>query len=150
MTSAPERVGIALALLLLAAALMSSIGWTQTADQPPAFDPEFFPRIVLWVLMALTAAGLIAESLLKGGVSADNVLRSVVLALGMLCFAWAMARYGFFLTGAAFSVLALPLLGARNPLVIVGFALLVPGSIVGLFNHVLTMPLPTSPFSYMF
>ena len=154
MTTRIERAGVTLALFLTAAGLMAGIGWQDSTGMPPAFAPEFFPRIVLWLLLGLTALGFLAEVFRgvpgSGDDSAWRLLRVAVIILAMLVFAWAMMRFGFFLTGAAFSVLALPLLGLRNPLVILAFAVGVPGALVGLFNHLLTMPLPTSPFSYMF
>ncbi len=150
MTALFERAGVTLALFLASGAMMASIGWRDTTGMPPAFSPEFFPRIVLSVLLVLTALGLALELARKGGSSGGQILRAAVLAAAMVAFAWAMTRLGFFLTGAGFSVLALLLLGLRNPLVIGAFALGVPGALVGLFNHVLIMPLPTSPFSHMF
>lgn len=150
MTAPFERAGVTLALFLASGAMMASIGWRDATGMPPAFAPEFFPRIVLWVLLALTALGLMVELTRKGGSSDGQFLRVAVVAAAMVAFAWAMMRLGFFLTGAGFSVLALFLMGLRNPLVIMAFALGVPGALVGLFNHVLIMPLPTSPFSYLF
>lgn len=162
MTTRIERAGVTLALFLTAAGLMAGIGWRDGTGMPPAFAPEFFPRIVLWLLLGLTALGFLAEVFrgapgtgpgtgpATGDHSAWRLLRVAVIILAMLVFAWAMMRFGFFLTGAGFSILALPLLGLRNPLVILAFAIGVPGALVGLFNHLLTMPLPTSPFSYMF
>ena len=154
MTSRIERAGVTLALFLAAAALMASIGWHDADGLPPAFAPEFFPRIVLWLLLGLTALGFVLEVFRGAGAANDDspwrLLRVAVLAVAMLVFAWAMLRFGFLLTAAAFSALALPLMGLRNPLVIAVFALGVPGALVGLFNHLLTMPLPTSPFSHLF
>ena len=154
MTTRVERAGVTLALFLAAAALMAGIGWRDGSGMPPAFAPEFFPRIVLWLLLGLTGLGFVQE-VLRGasGASEDTpwrLLRVGLVTAAMLVFAWAMMRFGFFLTAAVFSALALPLMGLRNPLVVLAFALGLPGALVGLFNHLLTMPLPTSPFSYMF
>lgn len=154
MTTRVERAGVTLALFLAAAALMASIGWRDSSGMPPAFAPEFFPRLVLWLLLGLAGLGFVQECVGGTGSAGDDsgwrLLRAAVLTVAMLVFAWAMMRFGFFLTAAVFSALALPLMGLRNPLVIFAFALGLPGALVGLFNHLLTMPLPTSPFSYMF
>jgi len=153
MTTRVERAGVTLALFLGAAALMAGIGWRDGTGMPPAFAPEFFPRIVLWLLLGLTGLGFVLEVVRggpSGGDSAWRLARAAVLTAAMLVFAWAMMRYGFFLTAAAFSVLALPLMGLRNPLVVLAFALGLPGALVALFNHLLIMPLPTSPFGHMF
>lgn len=150
MTTVIERAAVALALFLTAAAMMGSIGWTNGSGMQPAFSPTFFPRIILWVLLALTAFGFVAECIKKGGTSAAELLHTAVLTVALVTFAWAMMRFGFFLTAASFSIIVLWMLGLRNPLVIGLFALAVPGAIVGLFNHVLIMLLPTSPFTYLF
>jgi len=150
MTSILERAGVALALFLAAVALMASIGWSDAGGLPPAFSPEFFPRIILMVLLCLTAVGFVLECFKSGGTSAVELARTGVLAVALIVFAWSMTRFGFFLTAAAFSVLVLTMLGLRKPLAIALYAVAVPGAIVGLFNHVLIMPLPTSPFSYLF
>ncbi|SDW49541.1 tripartite tricarboxylate transporter TctB family protein [Roseicitreum antarcticum] len=150
MTTVFERAAVALALFLTAAAMMASIGWSDASGMQPAFSPEFFPRIILSVLLVLTAAGFVAECIRKGGTSAVELVHTAVLTVALLVFAWAMMRFGFFLTAVSFSVIVLWMLGLRNPLVIALYALAVPGALVGLFNHVLIMPLPTSPFTYLF
>lgn len=150
MTTVFERAAVALALFLTAVAMMMSIGWSDAKGMPPAFSPEFFPRIVLYVLLVLTAIGLAVECIKKGGTSVVELTRTVILAIAMIAFAWAMMKLGFFLTAVAFSTLALVMLGVRNPLVIAAYAVAVPGALVGLFNQVLIMPLPTSPFTYLF
>lgn len=150
MTSIIERAGIALTLFLAAVALMTSIGWSDAAGLPPAFSPAFFPRIILMALLCLTAVGFVMECIKSGGTSAFELARTGVLAVALIVFAWAMTRFGFFLTAATFSMLVLAMLGVRNLFVITLYAVAVPGAIVGLFNHVLIMPLPTSPFSYLF
>ena len=154
MTTRVERAGVTLALFLAAAALLAGIGWRDASGMPPAFAPEFFPRIILWLLLGLTGLGFALEVLRSTPGDSDDtpwrLLRVGLVMAAMLVFAWAMMRFGFFLTAAAFSTLALPLMGLRNPLVILAFALGLPGALVGLFNHLLIMPLPTSPFSHMF
>jgi len=54
------------------------------------------------------------------------------------------------LSAVPFSALALWIFNIRSPFIIAAYAVAVPGSIVVLFNHVLKLPLPTSPFTYFF
>ncbi|MEL6677667.1 MAG: tripartite tricarboxylate transporter TctB family protein [Pseudomonadota bacterium] len=70
--------------------------------------------------------------------------------IASVLFANAITRLGFMLSAVPFSMIALWIFGLRNPLVIVAYAVVVPGSLVLLFNHILKLPLPTSPFTYLF
>lgn len=145
-----ERAIVALVLLVIGAGLLSTTFGRQYADLGGAFSPMFFPRIVLgaWVLLAL--ANLVAEMVRDAGPKPIELVRVVILAIASVIFLVAMTRLGFFLSAVAFSSFALVLLGLRKPLSILVVAVGVPGALVALFNHALTLPLPTSPFTWWF
>jgi hypothetical protein len=113
-----ERALVSLSLLLTGVGL-----WLHTlalgfADLGGAFSPVFFPRIVLslWILLAVLSLCL------------DVVTRQPTDKARWLV------------------VLVLTITGQRKVREIIGFSLAIPATLVILFNHVLTMPLPVSPF----
>lgn len=142
-----ERVLVSLALLLAGAALLPAALSQRDAAMGAAFDPAFFPLIVLggWIACAGLAvlSDLRAAPGPQGGARWGAVL---VATLGMLAFALLTPQTGFFLGGALLSLLVLFLSGRFGVLEALAFALAAPGLLVGLFNHVLRMPLPVSPF----
>lgn len=141
---------VAIVLALTCAALLQATFGARYADLGGAFSPMFFPRIVLSGLLALAALNLVLE-MRRGGPGPEvRVLRVAAACVLSVGFLIVMPRLGFFLTGAAFSAALLLLLDIRAPGPLVLVALGVPGALVVLFNHVLTLPLPTSPFSWMF
>ncbi|MEM7694171.1 MAG: tripartite tricarboxylate transporter TctB family protein [Pseudomonadota bacterium] len=146
-----ERVLVLFALLIAGLALLFTTFGKEYADVGSAHSPVFFPQIILsmWIGLSVLAIG---QAILQGG-SAPSVfgwIGLVVLALAALVYTNVLTTYGFFLTSVAFSVLSLIVFRVRSPLMIGLYALAVPGTIVGLFNHVLKMPLPTSPFTHWF
>ncbi len=148
-----ERALTTLALLLAGIALLASTYEPGIARPERAFSPSFFPQIVLGLWCALALAGLVAD-VRSGPLGAPAAMlglwRAVALGLALLAVAWLMPRLGFALTAAGFCVVALPLLGVRHPAVVLAYAVAVPAALVGLFNHLLRMPLPTSPFTHLF
>ena len=128
-----ERRVTSLVLLLIGAALLSNTFGQQYADLGGAFSPMFFPRIILWLWL---------------GLERPRLLRVAIIALGTLAFLWSMTRLGFFLSAVPFTLLALVTLDIRRPLPMLAVAVGVPIALVALFNHVLTLPLPTSPFTW--
>jgi hypothetical protein len=68
----------------------------------------------------------------------------------MALFVWGFTGIGFLLSGVLFTLGVLLVLGVRAPVLLAGFALLVPAALLVLFHHVLGLPLPTSPLSYRF
>lgn len=142
-----ERVLIALILLLAGVALLPAALERRDAAMGPAFDPSFFPLIVLGAWIVLAALAVLSELGAAGGPSSPaGWLRVLLAALGMLGFALLFRQWGFFIGGAVLSLLILTLAGRIGWAAAVAFALAVPGSLVGLFNHLLRMPLPNSPF----
>jgi hypothetical protein len=72
------------------------------------------------------------------------------LIVASLIYTNVIGREGFFLPSVIFAVICLLTFGIRNPLVILGYAVAVPGALVLFFNHLLSMPLPVSRFSHLF
>jgi hypothetical protein len=145
-----ERRVTSLVLLLIAAALLTNTYGQQYADLGGAFSPMFFPRIILWLWVGLAALDLAAELLTRKQTARPRLLRVAIIALGTVVFLWAMTRLGFFLSAVPFTLLALITLEVRKPLPLLGISVGVPMALVVLFNHVLTLPLPTSPFTWWF
>lgn len=146
-----ERVLVLLVLLLVAAALFASSFAQTFSDVGSAHSPVFFPRIILVLWMGLAVIAM-AQVLLQGHKAEpiEGVWRLVVLVVATLIYTNLITTYGFFLTSAAFALVCLAIFGLRNPLVILVYAVAVPGVLVLLFNHSLRMPLPTSQFTHYF
>lgn len=145
-----ERSVTALILFLVGAGLFSQTFGAQYADLGGAFSPMFFPQIILGIWVVLTGLNLIAEVWAPRRSEMPRLLRVTVIALASFVFLLAMPRLGFFLSAVPFALLALLVLGMRGPLGIAIVALGVPAALVALFNHALTLPLPTSPFAWWF
>jgi hypothetical protein len=145
-----ERSVVALALLLGGAALLASTIGRQFADLGGAFSPTFFPRIVLWLWIGLAGLDLVAELRRRAAPAPMPMARVAVIGVAFVAYALALVPIGFFLASLAFSAVALWSLGIRRPLQLLAFSVGVPAALVGLFNHVLTLPLPTSPFTHLF
>jgi hypothetical protein len=146
-----ERVAALLAILLVGVALYVSSFRQDFTDAGLAHSPMFFPRIILilWIgLAAIAVAQAIFAQEASGRI--DGITRLAVLVVAALVYTNVMTTYGFFLTSAGFAAICLPVFGIRNPAVILAYAVAVPGSLVILFNHILGMPLPTSPFTFLF
>lgn len=145
-----ERSLTGLALLLTGGALYASSFDASYADLGGAFDPTFFPRIVLTIWLVLALATLVVEVMRKTPSKPFKLLRVSALALASFLYVLFLSEFGFFLTSIAFCLVVLFLLEMKRYLAMVLFSVLVPGSLVLLFNHILTLPLPTSPFTYLF
>ncbi|MEM6676635.1 MAG: tripartite tricarboxylate transporter TctB family protein [Pseudomonadota bacterium] len=146
-----ERFLTLVALLIAAAALLSTTFTAEYQTLGAAQSPVFFPRIILGVMIGLCAIAIVQD--LRAGTRAgplEHWVALIVFVVAALLFANAITRIGFMLSGAAFSVVALWIFGIRHPVVILAYALAVPGALVLLFNHILALPLPTSPFTYLF
>lgn len=145
-----ERSVTALVLLLLGAGLLSSTFGKQYADLGGAFSPMFFPQIVLWIWVCLAALDLMTEIVCRKQTDVPRMGRVIIIAVATVVFLWAMTRLGFFLSAVPFTMLALVTLDIRRPLPVIAVSVGVPMALVALFNHVLTLPLPTSPFAWWF
>ena len=146
-----EQVFVLLALLLTALALYASSFAQTFSDVGSAHSPVFFPRIILLIWIGLAAIAL-GQAVMEGTTARPiaGLARLGVLAAACIVYTNILTAYGFFLTSAAFALICLPVFGVRHPVIILLYAVAVPGALVALFNHVLGMPLPTSPFTHIF
>jgi len=141
-----QRSWLSLALLLIGCGLFASTLGTSYAELGGAFSPVFFPRIILagWILLALLS--LLADVISNERKSDDQWLPATVLSIALFAYIKLMPAVGFFIASLVFSVVVLVTTGQRRPVDVILFSIIVPGVLVGLFNHLLTMPLPVSPF----
>lgn len=146
-----ERIAVLFALLLLAASLFYASYSFDFSHVGSAHSPVFFPRIILIIWMGLTVIALLQAYFQKeANKKIEGFGRLSILVVATLIYSNAITAYGFFLSSVAFALVCLPVFGIRNPLLVAIYCIVVPGSLVVLFNHILGMPLPTSPFTYLF
>lgn len=116
------------------------------ADLGGAFSPVFFPRIILGGWIALALLSLVADFLSTERVTSSHWVTVVLVSAALFAYIELMPVIGFFLSSVVFSLVVLLATGQRNAIAIGLFSIAVPGALVLLFNHLLTMPLPVSPF----
>lgn len=141
-----ERQIVSVILLIAAAALVVSTFGLQFADLGGAFSPMFFPRIILFILIGLTALNVFVD--FSTAAAPVPIRLAPVLLIGAAVFAYALllAPLGFFISSSGVGMVILLALGLRNPALVILMPTLCAGALVLLFNHVLKMPLPSSPF----
>lgn len=146
-----EPVLVQFGLLMIAGALLVTTFTQSFTAVDLGQSPMFFPRIILVLWIGLTITGLI-QSIRQEATTTpiSSGFRIGIILIASLVYTNTIATEGFFLPSFFFALLCLPTFGIRNPLVIVIFALAVPGALVLLFNHTLGMPLPTSRFTHLF
>lgn len=146
-----ERVLVLLTVLITAGALFATTFGAEYLLLGAVQSPVFFPRIILGLMMGLILIAIAQDVMGQRTVQPVEKWGALILfILASILFANAITRIGFMLSAVPFSVLGLWIFGIRHPLIITLYAIAVPGSIVVLFNHVLGLPLPTSPFTYLF
>lgn len=165
-----ERTLVAGIMLLVPLGLLL-IGRAGEFSQLAAFSPMFFPTRVLWCWAAVAVLALVGE-LQAGRASAravpdqpsgrssgkglaisgnrGTVLRLALVIGAMAGFVFALTELGFLLSGIAFALFSLRVLGIRAWPLWLGFGIGVPSVLFLLFHHGLGLPLPTSPFTYLF
>ena len=143
--------GIAFAVLF---ALWAQQAWTLSLTDALGPGPGFFPfflaliGMVLAVIVVWRAGHIVdpassAEPVLPRG----RALRTVcVLLTALVLVAVLLDVIGFRATIAAFCLVLLPVLGARNPWVIGTFAAAASFGVYALFSDLLKVPLPTGIF----
>jgi hypothetical protein len=141
-----ERRIVALLILAMSAGLVVSTFGLQFADLGGAFSPMFFPRIILMALLALAALNMVID-LMSNAKSAElRLAPALLICAGFVGYVLLIMPLGYFLSSVLMAVLILMALGIRRPLVLLLLPVVSAGSLVVLFNHILKMPLPTSPF----
>lgn len=146
-----ENVLVQLTLLVLGCALYWTTFTVSFSDVGSAHSPVFFPRIILTLWIGLSLISL-CQSLMatQTATPVHSLGRLAVLIVAVILYSNMITIWGFFLCSVVLAVIALPLFGVRHPAIVIAYSLLVPGALVALFNHMLGMPLPTSPFTYLF
>jgi hypothetical protein len=132
--------------LLLTAGLVASTFGLQFADLGGAFSPMFFPRIILFILLALTLLNVVIDLMAPSRATPIELMPVLVIGAAFIVYVLILIPLGYFASSVAVGAVILLALGLRNPVQVIGIPLLGAGALVGLFNHILKMPLPTSPF----
>jgi len=146
-----ERVLVLLTMLIVAGALFATTFGTEYRLLGAVQSPVYFPRIILGIMIFLILIAVLQD--IRKQEVVDPVEKwgaLIVFVLATVIYANGITRIGFMLASVPFSMLGLWVFGIRHPLAIVAYTIAVPGSIVLLFNHILKLPLPTSPFTYLF
>jgi hypothetical protein len=141
-----ERRCVAVLILLLVTGLLLSTFGLQFADLGGAFSPMFFPRIILVLLLCLAVLNVLIDVLAPSRDSPMDVWPVAIICVAFIVYVLVLMPLGYFLSSVGLGVVVLLALGLRNPLQVVLIPVLAAGALVALFNHVLKMPLPASPF----
>lgn len=141
-----ERRIVAVVILLLAAGLVLSTFGRHYADLGGAFSPMFFPRIILIILLGLGVLNVVIDLIKAPERKSIELWPVVIIGAAFMVYVLILMPLGYFVSSVCIGVIILLALGLRNPLQVIGIPVLGAGSLVGLFNHLLKMPLPTSPF----
>lgn len=141
-----KHSSLSLALLVAGVGLFLHTYTLGFADLGGAFSPVFFPRIILagWILLALMS--FIVDIFSKPSIHSSQWIVVAITVCAVFAYIFLLPILGFFISSVLFCIVSLISSGQRKPLEILMFALLVPGALVLLFNHLLIMPLPVSPF----
>lgn len=145
-TLVTERRVISVMILLLTAGLVMSSFGLQFADLGGAFSPMFFPRIILFILLGLAALNFVIDLASVPSTSSIELRPVLIIAAAFVGYVLVLIPLGYFPSSVGVGIVILLALGLRNPLQVVGIPVLGAGALVALFNHMLKMPLPTSPF----
>jgi len=145
-TSTLKRSGLSLLLLIAGCGFFVSTMGSSYADLGGAFSPVFFPRIILVAWIVLAFLSCVADTVGAHDEKSTRWLPVAIVSLALFAYIKFMPALGFFITSVAFCAIVLLATGQRRPLDVLIFSLAIPGMLVVLFNHLLTMPLPVSPF----
>lgn len=143
-----ERRCLSVVILLLVAGLVISTFGLEFADLGGAFSPMFFPRIILMILLALAALNVALDVLATSDDKPINIVPVALISLSFLIYVMVIVPLGYFISSVALGIIVLLALGLRHPLQVIAAPVIGAGALVALFNHVLKMPLPTSPFTW--
>lgn len=141
-----ERRIVSTLILVLSFGLIASTFGLGFADLGGAFSPMFFPRIILTILTTLAALNVLVELITNNDGKPINLWPVIIIGISFLFYVLALVHAGYFISSVVLGFIILVALGIRNPFVLVFVPVVSAGSLVALFNHVLKMPLPSSPF----
>lgn len=148
---ARESVIVQCGLLIAGIVLYASTFSQSFSATDLAQSPMFFPRIILVLWIGLSLIALVqTRGMEKTTTPIANRARIGIVLAATLIYTNVIGAEGFFIPSVIFALICLPAFGIRNPVVVVLFAVAVPGGLVLLFNHMLGMPLPTSRFTHLF
>jgi putative tricarboxylic transport membrane protein len=116
--------------------------------------PGFFPFWLAILGMGLAATLIIqisrsGQAAFAGSISMPDggaIFRILAVLAGIAGAATLLEYLGFRLVALGFCALLLPAIGARNPLVVLAFALLASFGVFHVFYHWLKVPLPIGAF----
>lgn len=143
-----QFTGAAFAILFAAWAQQS---WTLSLTDALGPGPGFFPFVLSLAGAALAIALAVRAGSIEHGSTPSGqplfprgrALRTVLVALvALIAVAFLLEPLGFRLTVAAFCLVLLPALGARNRLVVAAFAAAASFGVYSLFADLLKVPLP--------
>lgn len=141
-----ERRIVSVIILLLAAGLIASTFGRQYADLGGAFSPMFFPRIILTILLGLAALNVAIDVLTAQKRQGIELAPVLIIGAAFMVYVLVLMPLGYFISSVGMGIIVLLALGLRAPMQVLAVPVLGAGGLVLLFNHVLKMPLPTSPF----
>lgn len=140
-----RRISSVLLLIITSALLYSTFG-REFAQLGGAFSPMFFPRIILLILLVLTSFNALSDFVNTNKMETVKIFPLLGVSIAIFFYVILIVPVGFFLSSVGVGIAILVCLGLRNPIQVILMPTLVAGSLIVLFNHVLKMPLPTSPF----
>ena len=141
-----ERAISSLVLLLIGLGLSIYTFGLNYAQTNHAFNPMFFPRILLVLWIALAASNALVDFVQAKQSDTFRLGRVVAISIVFVLYVTFLRELGFFFSSVLLSCFILVVLGIRSviPIALVGVGM--PLLITLLFNHLLKMPLPNSPF----
>jgi hypothetical protein len=157
MAAWPMRQGtldllIGVVLLALAVFLLWESNDPRYAVRVPGheFGPMFYPRLILGIWVAIAVVIIVRGALLMSSDDSVQALRwgqlaSVVVTTGV--YMWVVTLLGFVLASALFIFIVLMLLGFRRPIIVGALSVGFPLATWFVFQFLLHIPLPTSPWS---
>lgn len=140
-----ERTVVSTMLLLLGVGLLLHTYTLGFADLGGAFSPVFFPRIILSAWIGLSALSLIMEAMKIHEQSPARWRPVIIIGVSLVLYIQILPVIGFFASSVLLCAVVLLSTGQRRVLDIALFSVVIPAALVGLFNHLLVMPLPVSP-----
>ncbi len=119
----------------------------QRSYQAAGRGPVFFPRILLGIMLVLSLAVMVQglrETALR--IEPALALRMAAVVAVTAAYVLAITRAGFLISSIAFALILPPLLGYRRPLPILAVAAIYPLAVWYLFDRVVRILLPASPW----
>jgi hypothetical protein len=141
-----ERRIVSILILILSSGLIASTFGLNFAELGGAFSPMFFPRIILFVLTGLALLNVIIDMRAIKPAKPLNLWPVLIIGAAYVLYVLLLVPLGYFISSIAMGLTILLALGMRNLTTLILVPVLSAGALVGLFNHVLKMPLPSSPF----